>query len=404
MSNWFNQARYGLFIHWGAFSSGARGEWFMNRERISREEYKKLYAENFKAENYNPEEWAQMAKRWGMKYAILTARHHDGFALWDSKVNSFNAAQIGAKRDLVGPYVKAFREAGLKVGLYYSPSSWSSPHYPGAHYRDWPDKNDWASEEQRQNFIDFYRAEIQELLTNYGKIDYIWFDGCCPANIDGDETVSMIRQLQPDILINDRLGKPFDIKNSEQVITPTEDGKDWEACMTLNQHWGYHAGDFHWKSSYDVIEMLLFCAKSAGNLLLNVGPRADGTIPEESIDILDKAGIWIKHNRESLESSERHPFSWNQTTRAITAKGNKVYLHFTSDPSGCFCWGELKNKVLKAYLLDGKHAVDFEQKNDRLFLRNLARVNDLPITVALEIEGRPEIVNQHSFDKLRQGD
>lgn len=192
---WFQEARYGLFIHWGAYSQAARGEWVMNRERIPLEEYRNCYVKSFKAEHYDPADWMKKALRWGMKYAVLTTRHHDGFALWDSKLNPFNAVNLGPGRDLVAPYVKAVREAGLKVGLYYSPASWTHPDYPGAYFRDWPGEKDWKSEAHRRRFIEYYRAELKELMTGYGKIDYLWFDGCIPENIDGGETIAMLREL-----------------------------------------------------------------------------------------------------------------------------------------------------------------------------------------------------------------
>lgn len=139
---WFNRARYGMFIHWGAYSVAGRGEWIMNRELIPAEEYRRLYAQRFTASHYDPADWAAKAKKWGMGYTVLTTRHHDGFALWDSEVNPYNAAKLGPKRDLVAPYVEAVRKAGLKVGLYYSPANWSCPDYPGGYFRDWPDEKD----------------------------------------------------------------------------------------------------------------------------------------------------------------------------------------------------------------------------------------------------------------------
>ena len=387
-SEWFNEARYGLFIHWGAYSKAARGEWIMNRELIPVEEYRRLYAEHFAAEHFDPADWAAKAVRWGMGYAVLTTRHHDGFAQWDSKVNPYNSTQMGPKRDLVAEYVRAFRAAGLKVGLYYSPANWSHPDYPGGYFRDWPGEGDWKDEAARQRFIAYYRAELQELMTGYGKIDYLWFDGCIPGNLEGDETLKMLRELQPGMIINNRLGEPFDVKVSEQTITPAEPGHDWEACMTLNDNWGFHAGDHNWKKPADVINLLLTCAQGDGNLLLNIGPRADGIIPQESVDILDTVGEWLKGARESVVRSERHPFSWNCTARPITAKGNKVFLHFLKDPCGEFCWGDLKNNVVKAYWLDNGESIAFEKIGDRLFLRNLVHV--LPArTAVLELDGKP---------------
>ena len=154
-----------MFIHWGPYSVAARGEWAANRERIPLEEYKRLYAENFLAENYDPAAWAALAKEAGMGYAVLTTRHHDGFALWPTKTSVFHAGNLGPKRDLVGPFVDAFRKAGLRVGFYYSPADWFHADYPGPHFRDWPGVNDWKSEEARHRFIAYYREQLRELMT-----------------------------------------------------------------------------------------------------------------------------------------------------------------------------------------------------------------------------------------------
>ncbi len=388
-TKWFNEARYGLFIHWGAYSVAGRGEWLMNRELVPPEEYARKYIANFTAANYDPADWAAKAKRWGMGYMVLTTRHHDGFALWDSKVNPWNAARLGPKRDLVAPYVEAVRAAGLKVGLYYSPANWSHPDYPGAFYRDWPQKQDWKDEASRQRFIAYYRAELRELLTNYGKIDYLWFDGCIPENIDGGETLKMVRELQPGIIVNNRLGEPFDVKNSEQTVNPPKQDIDWEACMTLNSNWGYFAGDQRWKRPVDVIELLMQCAQDAGNLLLNVGPREDGTIPEESVAILDEVGAWLEHNREAFACTQRHQFSWCIPARPVMRRGNIVYLCFLIDPCGEFAWGELKNKAIRAWHVDDGTPVKFRQEGRRLFFEDVGYKYPARI-VALEVEGEPE--------------
>ncbi len=387
--NWFDKARYGMFIHYGAYSVAGRGEWIMNRELIPYEEYRKLYAENFIAEKFDPTDWAEKAKQWGMGYMVLTARHHDGFALWNSDVNPYNAMNIGPKQDLVAEYVDAAREAGLKVGLYYSPANWSHPDYPGAYFRDWPGKNDWKNEASRKRFIEYYRSELHELLTRYGKIDYLWFDGCIPENIDGDECIQKIRKLQPEIYINNRLGNPYDVKVCEQTINPPKETRRWEACLTLNSSWGYHTGDHRWKTPEDVIELLLRCAEKGGNLLLNVGPKADGTIPAECIMILDEVGKWLAVSREAVSESERHPFSWNGSARPITRKENRIYLHFINAPGKEFCWGELKNKVERAYWLDNGETVSFEQNGMRLFLDDLRHIRPAR-TLVLEVSGAPQ--------------
>jgi alpha-L-fucosidase len=383
-----------MFVHWGAYAVAARGEWIMNRERIPAAEYTERYVDRWQAERYDPAAWCRLARDAGMGYIMLTTRHHDGFSLWDSQASAFNAAQMGPKRDLLVPYVAAARAAGLRVGFYYSPASWTHPDYPGAFCRDWPGEHDWTDEAARQRFITFYRDQLRELLTRYGKIDYLWFDGCIPGNIDGAGTLALVRQLQPDILVNNRMGAPYDIHCCEQAIRPAPAGQPWEACLTLNDNWGYHAGDNNWKTARHVVEMLLTCAENAGNLMLNVGPRADGTIPEESVRILRAAGAWLQRNRAAVTRSERHPFSWNCTARPVTARGHRVYLHFMKDPGGSFCWAEAGNRVLRARFLADGRPIAFRQEGDRLFLDDLPvpLPDALATTVELELDGEPRAV------------
>jgi alpha-L-fucosidase len=401
MSNtdWFHESRYGMFIHWGAYSVAARNEWVANRERIPFEEYKTRYAENFRAENYNPATWAALAKEAGMGYVVLTTRHHDGFALWPTKTSEFHAGNIGPRRDLLAPFVEAVRAAGLRVGFYYSPADWYHPDYPGPWFRDWPGVNDWKNNEARLRFIAYYREQLRELMTQYGQIDYLWFDGCIPDNLQCREANEEMLRLQPHLLINERNGQPCHVRISEQAIKPAAPGLPWEACLTLNEHWGYHAGDTHWKSPLQVVEMLTETAAKAGNLLLNVGPKADGTIPVESACILREVGEWLRRNGESIYDSSRSPFTWNTWGR-VTTRGNSIYLHIWNSTGAELCFAELKNRVLSARLLDGGDSIAFEQNCDRLYLRGLpVPLRDpLATTIVLEVEGTPEpLTEQTSF-------
>jgi alpha-L-fucosidase len=399
--DWFNEARYGMFIHWGAYSVGGRAEWIANRERIPREEYIERYVNPWKAEKYDPRVWAQLALDAGMKYVVLTTRHHDGFALWDSKVSDFTAARLGPKRDLIRPFVDALRAAGLRIGFYYSPAAWYHPDYPGAYHRDWPGKNDWRDEESRRRFIAYYRAQVKELLTGYGKIDIMWWDGVAPADLQASDINDEVRHWQPDILINSTHGEPFDYQVCEQAIRPAAEGKSWEACMTLNCSWGYHAGDNRWKSPEQVIEMLTTTARGAGNLLLNIGPHADGTVPEPSVKILREVGAWLGRNGESIYGSERSPLGWTSSA-ILTQKGNRVYAHFFQDPRGECCLAEIRNRVLRAWILGTGAPVKFEQRGERLFLRNLpGPLPERPVTtIALEVEGRPEPITPQTTSWL----
>lgn len=392
-TRWFHDARYGMFIHWGAYSSAGRGEWIVNRERIPQEEYTRLYVDTFRAENYDPSRWAELAREAGMGYAVLTTRHHDGFSLWPTRVNDFHAGRLGPKRDLVGPFVEAFRKAGLRVGLYYSPASWYHPDYPGAYFRDWPETHDWASEEARQRFVAFYRAQLVELMTSYGPIDYLWYDGCIPGNLDGQAVNEELLRLQPNLLINERNGPPFHIEVSEQVIKPAEAGIPWEACMTLNDNWGFHAGDTNWKKPRHVVQMLTETAAKAGNLLLNIGPRADGTIPEPSVEILRQVGQWLQGHGEAIRNTSRSPFTWNNWGR-VTTKGSRVYLHIWNNPGATLCFAELRNKVRSVHDLATQEPVAFEQTGERLFLRDrpIPTPDTIAQTLVVEVEGEPEAI------------
>jgi alpha-L-fucosidase len=387
--SWFEEARFGMFVHWGPYTVAARGEWVMNRERIPLSEYAEKYAARWKAEHYDPAAWCALAREAGMEYIVLTTRHHDGFALWDTATTDWNAARLGPGRDLVGPFVEAARAAGLRIGFYYSGADWSHPDYPGPFYRDWPQKEDWASEEARQRFFAFYREQLRELMTQYGQIDILWYDGCLPGPFDGAAANAMVRQLQPGILINERNGEPCDFRISEQTVNPKPG--PWEACMTLNDNWGWHAGDAHWKTSREVIHLLVQCAGQGGNLLLNMGPMPDGRMPEPAERILRETGKWLARNRAFLPRSERHGLGWNNTCQ-ITARDHFLYLHFHHQPGPEFCLAELQNRVRSARLLVSGQSVAFTQKDDRLFLTGLpVPLPDSPVTVIeLELDGPPK--------------
>lgn len=389
MSNrmdWFNEARFGMFVHWGPYSVAARGEWVMNRELIPLAEYTEKYVDSFSAESYDPKQWVDLAVKAGMKYIVLTTKHHDGFALWDTRTTDYNAVRKGPMKDLVRLFADAVREAGLRLGFYYSVMDWSHPDYPDPYFT--PDR--WEDEEKRKRFVAFYRSQLQELMTNYGKVDMLWYDGVYPGPMDGRETNEWVRTLQPDILINNRNGEPCDFGTPEQEIVAAPEGKAWESCMTLNDNWGYHAGDYRYKSAAEVIRMLTQTSAGGGNLLLNVGPKADGTIPEESVDILTEVGEWLKLNGEFLYGSSRSPYSWVNFGR-LTTKGNRVYVHIFHSTGDELYVGEIKNKVLSARIVDTGCPIPFRQSGNRLVLQALpAKKGNEVVTIALEVEGAPE--------------
>ncbi len=387
---WFKNARLGMFIHWGAYSVAARGEWVLNRELIPYEEYNEKYVNNFKAENFNPREWAKLAKEFGAQYIVFTTRHHDGFSLWDTKVSDYNSVKMGPKKDLVREFVDAVRAEGLRVGFYYSYADWSHPDYPGSYARDWYLDTDWKSEEANKRFIEYYHAQLKELMTNYGKIDILWYDGGAPGPTDGTTINKYVKELQPDILINNRNCEPFDFTTSEQKISVDKD-KMIESCMTLNSNWAYHAGDYDYKTPHQVIKMIGEITKGGGNLLLNVGPMADGTVPQESVDIIREVGKWVHTNGEAIYGSEPSPYTWSNSF-VLTTKDNNVYVHLYYYTGEELCVPDIKNKVLSISLLHNGKELSFRQEGARLFIA-LSQDDFKAVTtpvIKIQVEGKPE--------------
>ena len=327
-TKWFKEARFGMFIHWGIYAIPARGEWVRSQERISVEDYQK-YFDAFDPKDYDPKKWARLAKKAGMKYAVLTAKHHDGFCLFDSAYTDYKATNTKANRDLVKEYVEAFRAEGLKVGLYYSLLDWHHPDYPhygDAHHpmRDNPDYGNEGRDFSR--YVEYFHNQVRELCTNYGKIDIIWFDFSYDdmkgEKWEATKLVNMVRSLQPGILIDNRLegsgseqgclmtGEmvPYhgDFACPEQIIPPeglvNNKGEDvvWEACATMNNNWGFSEKDHFFKPAPMIVKKLVECVSKGGNLLMNVGPDARGNIPAKSVQILEGVGEWMDKYSESV--------------------------------------------------------------------------------------------------------
>lgn len=371
-TSWFLRDRFGMFIHWGLYSIPARGEWVRGNERMSREQYMK-YFEEFDASRYDPKAWAKAAKRAGQKYAVLTTKHHDGFCLFDSKLTDFKATNTPAGRDLIREYVDAFRAEGIAVGLYYSIIDWHHDDYPGYGDKAHPDRDNPAAKDKPIRFdryLDYMHGQVKELLTEYGKIDIMWFDFSYD-DMTGEkwratELVRMVRSLQPHIIIDNRLGGNIrgaepeeyagDFFSPEQIIPPggivDANGKQvpWEACITLNDHWGYHAEDRNYKSSKQVIRSLVECVSKNGNLLLNVGPDAKGEINRESLDVLDEVGEWLRLNGDSIYGAGASALPKPEWGR-YTQKGSKLYAHVFDRGIGPIYFQHLKGKIRKARLL-----------------------------------------------------
>lgn len=394
---WYKKARFGMFIHWGLYAIPARGEWVRSVEQMGEKEYLAFFDE-FNPVDYNPREWAKAAKEAGMKYAVLTAKHHDGFCLFDSELTDFKATNTKAGRDLVREYLEAFRAEGLKTGLYYSLLDWHHPDYP--HYGDskHPMRNSQAeaareADRDFDRYLEYMHGQVRELCTKYGKIDVMWFDFAYD-NMVGEkwkatELVNMIRSYQPDVIIDNRLevsgtgfgslatGCPSDYSGDfvspEQIIPPNglkdANGLDlmWEACITMNNNWGYCARDKKFKDSAMLIRKLVECVSKNGNLLLNVGPDARGVIPKESLEILSQIGNWMKKNGASIYGCGSSGLPKPENGR-ITGNGRHLYYHIMESAVGSIpLYGIRREQVERIRLLqDGselKPVDNFATKN-----------------------------------------
>ena len=393
--SWFQDARYGLFIHYGLYSILARGEWVMNREQVPLKEYGKL-AGQFTAENFDADDLVRRAKEdWGMRYAVLTTKHHDGFCLYDSDLSGFTAPKSAAKRDLVAEYVEACRKHGMKIGLYHSLNDWSaSPSAVDALER---------GAECYHPFIEFVHGQIREIMTKYGKVDIMWYDGWWPFDGQGwkaRELNAMVRELQPGILINGRCGLPGDFATPEGHIA-AQKGM-WEACMCLNDSWGYHKGDNNWKAPKTVAGMLRQVSSGQGNLLLNVGPKGDGSVPEETVRILDRVGEWLKANGEAIFDTIRFRLNLRQrgdersdftNHGSFTATDDAFYLHATRWPGSYVRVAGVECDVKEVSLLESGQALPFEQRGTLVEVTGMPETvpGDMPVVIRFRTKQTPLI-------------
>jgi alpha-L-fucosidase len=374
---WLREARLGMFCHWGLYSLLGRGEWVMNREQIPPAEYEKL-AERFTAEKFDAGKLADLALLLGAKYMVFTTKHHEGFCHWDSKLTDYTAAQRGPKRDLLREVVEACRERGLRVGLYFSLNDWH--HQPDAVAA-------LEDEQAHEEFLAYVHGQIRELLTNYGHIDVMWYDGWWPFDAVGwraEKMNAMVRELQPHILINNRNALPGDFGTPEQHMTPTP-GRLWEACLTTNDSWGYSPTDRNWKRPEQLIQNLLLTARRQGNLLLNVGPRGDGSIPEEYYEIFGRLGDWVRSNGEAFFNTDPEQMDWiGQGT--WTVRGKTAYLHVLRWPGEELVVTGLQCQAQSARLLVSGEPVRFEQNEGKLRLSGLPAEAPDPLNTVIAIE------------------
>lgn len=401
---WWQQARFGMFIHYGLYSIIGQQEWVMESEGIPIPQYEML-AQHFMPKPGCAREWAQLARRAGQKYMVLTAKHHEGFCLWDTKLTNYNSAQT-AGRDMVREFVEAARAEGLRVGLYYSLMDW---HHP--------DGMRCASDEAaRKRFVEYTHGLLRELLSNYGKIDILWYDVAqplTPEQWEADRMNRMVFDLQPEIIVNNRNGLDGDFSTPEHKIQA--DKRAWESCETLNLGWGYQRADNEWKSPRIVLNDLAVCAQQGGNFLLNIGPEPNGVVPAESVRILETVGRWLGRNGDAIYGTEGGAsISFGNYTN-FTRKGNTLYIHvyfWPADtpaaqwlqffkPPTVVAVGGLNAKVLSARLLKSGAAVRFAQ--DELSLRFPGmpeQAPDDPVTVIACECDRPPVVDHHRIRGL----
>ncbi|HEV1993498.1 MAG TPA: alpha-L-fucosidase [Candidatus Acidoferrum sp.] len=395
---WWHDAKFGMFIHWGLYSVIGQHEWAMEREGIPVAEYE-LLAKHFVPQPHAARAWARLAKQAGQKYMVMTTKHHEGFCNFDTKLTDYCAPRQACGRDLVAEFVEAARAEGLGVGFYYSLMDWHHPD--GARCT--------TDEAARQRFVEYTHGLIRELMTNYGKVDVLWYDVSWPLDARGWESEKMnemVFKLQPDIIVNNRNRLPGDFSTPEQRIVAESGGRAWEACMTLNDSWGYQKADDDWKSPRTVLRNLATCAKGGGNYLLNIGPRADGSIPEESVRILREVGKWMEKNGPTIYQSQ--PCEAGGVPMAnFTRKGNTLYIHVHYwpgetpasqwlsffRPSSVVAIGGLRARVKSARLFASGKKVDFRQDDvSTQFVGLPAAAPDSPVTVIeVECDSEPRV-------------
>jgi len=353
---WWTNDRFGMFIHWGLYALPARHEWVKNQERITTEDYQK-YFDNFNPDLYNPREWAKMAKAAGMKYAVITTKHHEGFCLFDSKFTDYKATNTAVGKDLLKEWVEAFRAEGLQIGFYYSLIDWHHPDFTidRVHPQRTDDKAKLA-ELNKFRDMDKYREDlrdqVRELLTNYGKVDMLWLDFSYPGengkdhkDWDSEKLIKMVRQLQPGILVNDRLDLKeyedgWDFTTPEQYKVskwPEVNGKKvaWETCQTFSGSWGYYRDENTWKDTKQLLVLLIESVSKGGNLLLNVGPTARGMFDERAQSRLKSMGEWMSLSNRSVYGCTQAPEEFKAPDNSLMTynpKTNRLYIHLLDYP------------------------------------------------------------------------
>lgn len=368
---WFDEARFGMFIHFGAYSGAARHEWVRNHERLTIEDYQP-YVDHFEPDRFDARAIARTAREAGMGYAVLTTKHHDGYCLFDTALSDYSAKAV-CGRDLVAEFVDACRAEGLRVGLYHSLIDWHHPDFTvdWVHpLRDEPGREELNRGRDMGRYRHYLHGQVRELLSNYGRIDYLFYDftypdakdgwaGKGPADWGSEELLAMCRELQPDMLINDRLGIPGDFVTPEQYqpTSPLVDAAGmpqvWEACQTMNGSWGYDRDNTNFKSPALLVQMLVDSVSMDGNMLLNIGPDGRGAITPRDRETLAAIGEWMELHRDAVVGAGHADFV-PPREGVYTRRGNRLYLHLFNWPLGFVHCPGLADKVTYArFLHDG---------------------------------------------------
>ena len=419
---WWRDARFGLFIHWGLYAIPAGewkgktnyGEWIRHSAQIPIDVYDRFVGQ-FNPVKFHADEWVSLAKDAGMKYIVITSKHHDGFCLFDSKDTDFDVMSTPFKRDILKELSEACRKQGIRLCFYHSIMDWHHPDYLPR--RDW-EKDRSAAGAVFDRYVLYMKNQLKELLTNYGPLGVLWFDGEWESTWNekyGRDLYQYVRSFQPDIIINNRVGasrsgmegfsqgkeSAGDFGTPEQQIPATGlPGVDWETCMTMNDNWGYNSHDKNWKSAKDLIRMLADIASKGGNYLLNIGPTSEGVFPPESVERLREIGQWMKTNSESIYATQASPFKkleWGRSTQKAIGGGTRLYLHVFNWPAdGKLIVPGIFNKAKLAYLVadSKKAALKVSRKEDSLVLEVPKQAPDpVDSVVILDVEGKPDVNN-----------
>jgi alpha-L-fucosidase len=418
---WWREARFGLFIHWGLYAVPAGewkgktdyGEWIRHSGQIPLEEYEKFLGQ-FNPEKFNAEQWVRTAKEAGMKYIVITSKHHDGFCLFDSKYTDFCITSTPFKRDILKELAQACRNNGMKLCFYHSIMDW--------HHADYLPRRDWETTRSNESadferFVQYLKNELKELLTNYGDIGVLWFDGNWEStwsNQRGMDLYNYVRSLQPNIIVNNRVGQPpssesgigfRDIGAVGDYGTPEQEipaiglpGISWETCMTMNDHWGYNSHDLNFKSTKELLRNLTDIASKGGNFLLNVGPTSEGLFPQISIDRLHDIGDWMKVNGESIYGTAASPFAqlqWGRCTQKNIDGGTRLYLHVFDWPAdGRLVVPGVFNQAKQAFLLSDQRRKNLTvtRQEDALIINVPAKAPSLDNSVVvLDVKGNADV-------------